>query len=116
VALAILWVLSPGVLRDACAGGAGAMVARALGVGPKVASRIVNELNNMAGALPGGGAGGAAAATPAGGAAADAVSALQNLGFKPAVAAAAVAHAQDELGEGAGLNELVRAALRRAAG
>jgi Holliday junction DNA helicase RuvA len=92
------------------------MVARAQGVGPKVASRIVNELKDKAGALPGGGTAGAAAATPAGGAAADAVSALHNLGFKPAVAAAAVAHAQGELGEGAGLNELVRAALRRAAG
>jgi Holliday junction DNA helicase RuvA len=116
LALAILSVLSPGELRDACAAGDAAMVARAQGVGPKVASRIVNELKDKAGALPGGGAAGAAAATPAGGAAADAVSALQNLGFKPAVAAAAVAHAQGELGEGAGLNELVRAALRRAAG
>ena len=47
---------------------------------------------------------------------ADAVSALQNLGFKPAVAASAVAHAQAELGEGAELNELVRVALKRAAG
>ena len=46
----------------------------------------------------------------------DAVSALQNLGFKPAVAASAVAQAQGELGEDAGLNELVRVALKRAAG
>ena len=49
-------------------------------------------------------------------ASADAVSALQNLGFKPAVAASAVAHAQAELGEAAELNDLVRAALKRAAG
>jgi Holliday junction DNA helicase RuvA len=55
-------------------------------------------------------------AAPAGSASADAVSALQNLGFKPAVAASAVAHAQAELGVDAGLNELVRAALKRAAG
>jgi len=47
---------------------------------------------------------------------ADAVSALQNLGFKPQVAASAVAHAQADLGESADLNELVRVALRRAAG
>ena len=51
-----------------------------------------------------------------GSASADAVSALQNLGFKPAVAASAVAHAQADLGEGAELNDLVRVALKRAAG
>ena len=34
----------------------------------------------------------------------------------PAVAASAVAHAQAELGEDAGLNDLVRVALKRAAG
>ena len=60
---------------------------------------------------------GASVVAPKGGTvAADAVSALQNLGFKPAVAASAVAHAQGELGEGAGLNELVRVALKRAVG
>jgi Holliday junction DNA helicase RuvA len=92
------------------------MVARAQGVGPKVASRIVNELKDKAGALPGGGGPSAVTISPAGSAAADAASALQNLGFKPAVAASAVAHAQGELGEGAGLNDLVRVALKRAAG
>ena len=59
------------------------------------------------------GVGGSIAAVDAGG---DAVSALQNLGFKPAVAASAVAHALAELGADAGLNDLVRIALRRAAG
>ena len=47
---------------------------------------------------------------------ADAVSALQNLGFKPAIAAQAVARAQSELGEGASEGELIRVALKRAAG
>ncbi|BBC74437.1 Holliday junction DNA helicase RuvA [Altererythrobacter sp. B11] len=116
VALAILSALSPGELRDACAAQDAATVARAQGVGPKLAGRIVNELKDKAGALPGGGTGGAVPRMPAGGADADAVSALQNLGFKPAVAAAAVAAAQGELGEGAGLNDLVRVALKRAAG
>jgi holliday junction DNA helicase RuvA len=83
-------------------------------VGPKLAGRIVNELKDKAGGLPS--APGATPAVAPGSASADAVSALQNLGFKPAVAAAAVAHAQGELGEGAELNELVRVALRRAAG
>lgn len=65
--------------------------------------------------MPGGG-GVVASISAAGGASADAVSALENLGFKPGVAASAVAHAQAELGEGAGLNDLVRVALKRAAG
>lgn len=115
VALAILSALSPEELQRACAAGDAAQVARAQGVGPKLAGRIVNELKDKAGALPGGGRL-APTISPAGGASADAVSALQNLGFKPAVAASAVAHAQAELGEDAGLNELVRVALKRAAG
>jgi len=114
VGLAILSALSPGELQAACAAQDAAMVARAQGVGPKLAGRIVNELKDKAGAMPGGGI--APAAAPVGSASADAVSALQNLGFKPAVAASAVAHAQAELGVDAGLNELVRVALKRAAG
>jgi len=116
VALAILSALSTGELRDACAAQDAASVARAQGVGPKLAGRIVNELKDKAGALPGGGAAAGAAARPVSGADADAVSALENLGFKPALAAAAVAHAQGELGEGAALNDLIRVALKRAAG
>jgi Holliday junction DNA helicase RuvA len=116
VALAILSVLSAGELRDACAAGNAAMVARAQGVGPKLAARIVNELREKAGALPGGGVAGAAASVRVSGASADAVSALENLGFKPAVAAQAVARAQAELGAKAGEGDLIRVALKRAAG
>lgn len=115
VALAILSALTTEELQRACAGGDAAMVARANGVGPKLASRIVNELKDKAGALPTV-SGLAIAAAPAGSATADAVSALQNLGFKPPVATTAVAQAVDELGDGAGLNDLVRVALKRAAG
>ena len=88
------------------------MVARAQGVGPKLAGRIVNELKDKAGGLPT--VPGVASAQVPGSVSADAVSALQNLGFKPQVAASAVAIAKGELGEGAGLNDLVRVALRRA--
>lgn len=119
VALAILSALSAGELQAACANGDAAMVARANGVGPKLAGRIVNELKDRAGGMPGGGmAGGVplAAVSQAGAASADAVSALENLGFKPAVAARAVALAQSELGEGASESELIRVALKRAAG
>ncbi|MEW9855094.1 Holliday junction branch migration protein RuvA [Novosphingobium sp. M1R2S20] len=114
VALAILSALTTEELQRACAGGDAAMVARANGVGPKLASRIVNELKDKAGGLPAA-PGGATIAAPAGSATADALSALQNLGFKPAVAGAAVAQAVEELGESAGLNDLVRVALKRAA-
>jgi Holliday junction DNA helicase RuvA len=117
VALAILSALSTEELQRACAGSDAAMVARANGVGPKLASRIVNELKDKAGGLPvvAGSAVGIAVAL-AGSASADAVSALQNLGFKPVIAANAVARAVEELGEDAGLNDLVRVALKRAAG
>ncbi len=116
VALAILSALSTGEVRDACASVDAAAIARAKGVGPKLAGRIVNELKDKAGALPGGGAAGVAAAAPRGGASADALSALQNLGFKPAIAAQAVAAAQAELGEDAGESDLIRVALKKAAG
>ena len=118
VALAILSALSAGELQAACANGDAAMVARANGVGPKLAGRIVNELKDKAGAMPGGGVASVplAVASQAGGSSADAVSALENLGFKPAVAARAVALAQGELGEGASEGDLIRVALKRAAG
>ncbi|MFZ5748090.1 MAG: Holliday junction branch migration protein RuvA [Pseudomonadota bacterium] len=114
VALAILSVLSPDDLRGAVARQDKAMVARANGVGPKLAERIVRELKDKAGIIAiGGGEDGAAPA--AGGAGADAVSALLNLGFRPVDANAAVKAANDELGPGATLDALVRLALRKAA-
>lgn len=116
VALAILSALTTEELQRACAGGDAAMVARAQGVGPKLASRIVNELKDKVGALTTTAGGVSLAAVPAGSASGDAVSALQNLGFKSNVATEAVARALDELGDGAGLNDLIRVALKRAAG
>jgi Holliday junction DNA helicase RuvA len=113
VALAILSRLSPAEVQTAVARGDAAMIARANGVGPKLAQRIVNELKDKAGVVALGG--GAGAVVPATGAANDAVSALLNLGFKPAEASAAVNAASDELGAGATLDALVRLALRKAA-
>ena len=111
LALAILSVLSPDELARAVSQGDKAMIGRASGVGPKLAARIANELQGKLGAA---GLTGAAPAQRAG-AAADALSALANLGFKPAEASAAVNAAQDELGPDAGLDALVRLALRKAA-
>jgi holliday junction DNA helicase RuvA len=113
VALAILSALSADELQRAVASGDKAMVSRAQGVGPKLAERIVRELKDKVGGIVLGP--GAPAAMPASGAAADAVSALTNLGFRPAEASAAVAAANHELGDGAGLDALVRLALKKAA-
>ncbi|HYD39103.1 MAG TPA: Holliday junction branch migration protein RuvA, partial [Allosphingosinicella sp.] len=79
---------------------------------PKLAQRIVHELRDKVGSLV---LGPAAAAPAPGSAAADAVSALANLGFRPAEAAAAVGKAEAELGPEATLDALVRTALKKAA-
>lgn len=111
LALAILSVLSPDELARAVAQDDKAMIGRANGVGPKLAARIANELQGKLGVVSIGGA----APVARGGAASDALSALANLGFKPAEASAAVNAARDELGESASLDALVRLALRKAA-
>ena len=113
VALSILTVLAPDELSRAVASGDKAMVARANGVGPKLALRIVTELKDKAG--PALGPAGSGASAPKGSAEADALSALANLGFRPAEASAAVGAAAEELGPGATLDGLVRLALRKAA-
>ncbi len=111
VALAILSTLDPGELARAIGAQDKAMVARANGVGPKLAERIVRELKDAGGGIVVGTTGAVAAPK---GAASDAVSALLNLGFRPAEASTAVAAAEEELGAGAGLDALVRLALRKA--
>ena len=113
VALAILSVLDPAELAAAVSRGDKAMVARANGVGPKLAMRIVNELAGKLGSP--GIALTAGSPVPRAGPAHDALSALANLGFKPAEASAAVAAALEDLGDGATLDALVRLALRKAA-
>jgi holliday junction DNA helicase RuvA len=90
-------------------------VARANGVGPKLASRIVNELKDKVGALAGIGSSAKLAVGGGGGSHAnDAMSALTGLGFKPGEAGNAVALALEELGADATLDALVRLALKRA--
>lgn len=114
VALAILSALEIGDLQRALASGDSAMIARANGVGPKLAQRITHELNDKAGAL-GGIAGSGSSVSAASGPLGDAVTALTGLGFKPGEASAAVAAASEELGAGASLDALVRVALKKAA-
>ena len=115
VGLAILSAIEPQDLALAIGSGDAAMVARANGVGPKLASRIVNELKDKVGALAGIGGGARLIAGAASGShASDAMSALANLGFRPGEAGSAVAQAVEELGPDATLDALVRLALKRA--
>jgi len=113
VALSILSTLSPEELTRAVSQQDKAMVARANGVGPKLAERIVRELKDKVGGVVLGPAGTVPVALT--GHTADAVSALTGLGFKPAEANAAVSEAEAELGDGATLDALVRMALKKAA-
>lgn len=124
VALGVLGVLSTQDLANAIALGNWAAVEQAPGVGKKLAMRIVAELKDKAPALSVAGlsvpvarAGEAAAdAVPAGGlAAAEAISALTNLGYNPAQASAAVAAAMKELGAEADTAALIRRGLKELA-
>jgi Holliday junction DNA helicase RuvA len=115
VALGILSALAGDELHRAIASGDNRMISRAQGVGPKLAQRIVNELKDKAGGIVLGPGAAAGMAPRPGGLGADAVSALLNLGFRPAEASSAVAQAETELGPEATLDALVRTALKKAA-
>jgi holliday junction DNA helicase RuvA len=120
VALAILSALEPAEVQRAIGAGDAAMIARANGVGPKLAQRICNELKDKAGFVATGPlSGGGGAASSATGIQADALAALASLGFKPAEASTAVHAADAELTANgappATLDALVRLALRKAA-
>jgi len=124
-AMAILSVLAPHDLTTAIIAGDKAMVARADGVGPKIAQRVVNELgekigkiSSLGGALAigdaGGGAGGlsgAGAGAAASGLFLDAVSALVNLGYGRAEAHGAVMRVQANAASD-NLSDVIAAALR----
>ncbi len=120
VALAVLGTLKPGELASAIATRDKAMVARAPGVGPKVAERIVTELKDKAPAYTNvdpalvrlsGALDDKRAPAPV----TDAVSALVNLGYAQAQAAAAIAAAARSAGEGAEATTLIRLGLRELA-
>jgi holliday junction DNA helicase RuvA len=117
VALSILSALTTGELASAIALQDKAMVGRANGVGPKLATRLVTELK---GKVPTGigidaGTLGLQQALGEGTArsnVADAVSALSNLGYSSAQASAAVARVVAKEGDGAATEKLIRLGLR----
>ncbi|MBV8493623.1 MAG: Holliday junction branch migration protein RuvA [Alphaproteobacteria bacterium] len=116
LALSLLSAVSPDQLALAILSQDKATLARADGVGPRLAARLVNELRDKVGGLA------TAApipvmATPAASqgkvdATADAVSALVNLGYRRAEAFGAVAAAARKLGDKAALDALIRAGLQ----
>lgn len=114
-AMAVLDVLPPAELAGAVARQDQALVARANGVGPKLAQRIVLELkgkpigDGTVAAAPGA----AAAREPARpSASGEAVAALMGLGIAEPVGRRAVEHAAAKLGETADVSALVKAALQ----
>ena len=118
VALGILSTLAVGELTQAVLAQDKAMITRAPGVGPKVGNRIVTELKDKIGNLalgPGAANTETASSNAAQGPAADAISALVNLGYRPAEAHRAVQTATATLGENAELQALIRDSLRRLA-
>jgi Holliday junction DNA helicase RuvA len=117
VALSVLGTLKPADLATAIAMRDKAMVARTPGVGPKVAERIVTELKDKAPAYTdvdpalvrlSGALDEKRAPQPV----ADAVSALVNLGYAQPQAAAAIAAAARNAGEGAEVKTLIRLGLK----
>ncbi len=112
VALGILSALSPDQLIGAIAGQDKGALTRAPGVGPKLAIRLLTELRDKAGAMPGGGAAALPMAAAPKGAVADALSALTNLGYRRAEAEAALARAVEAHGEDASLDVLIRTGLK----
>jgi Holliday junction DNA helicase RuvA len=124
VALSVLGTMAPQDLASAIALGNWAAVEQTPGVGRKLAQRIVLELKDKAPALtmaglgaaaPGKAAPGSAAVAATAPAAAEAISALINLGYQPQQAAAAIATAGGELGEDADTAKLIRRGLKELA-
>ncbi len=121
VALAILSTLKASDLAQAIALRDKAAIARSPGVGPKVAERLITELKDKAPAFTDIDPlvvrlSGEIEEKRVAGPVADAISALVNLGYGQAQAAAAIAAAHGKLGEGGTASALIRQGLKELAG
>ncbi|GCD53823.1 Holliday junction branch migration protein RuvA [Acetobacter pasteurianus] len=114
VALGILSTLSPGELVAALMTSDKASLTRAPGVGGRLAERILTELRDKAGKMPGGGGGITipTMATPAGSIEADALMALAGLGFRRAETAPVVRKVMDAHGAAVTLDLVIRDSLK----
>ena len=114
LALSLLSALTPDELAAAIAAQDRAALARASGVGPRLAGRIIAALKERLGSLPPAMAAGPAAVT-GDEALGDAVSALLHLGYGRSEAHRAATLARDRLGPAAGVDQLIREALKELA-
>jgi holliday junction DNA helicase RuvA len=119
LALSLLSAVSPDQLALAILSQDKATLARADGVGPRLAARLVNELRDKVGGLatapPMPVTAAPVASDGKSDAMADAVSALVNLGYRRAEAFGAVAAARRKLGDKAAFDTLIRAGLQELA-
>jgi len=115
-AMALLSAFQADQLLGAIAGGDARALAKVRGIGAKTAERILVDLTDKAAALLPEAKLAAIERVPRPGRADDdAISALLNLGYRPAEAETRVAEARQALGEAASIPEVVRAALKRLA-
>jgi Holliday junction DNA helicase RuvA len=108
VDLALLSVLSTAEILNAIADDDARQLQRAPGVGLKLAQRIVLDLKDKVSTMPRA----AGTAAPSASSSADAVDALQSLGYKQAEAHKAVEAVMKEIDDRNDIGKIVRAALR----
>lgn len=117
VGLAILTVMGADEVVTAIASGDSAALTRAVGVGARLAGRIISELKDKLATIPGTVDGAAEMSRDDDGDVrdgdrrADAVSALANLGYNPSDAFTAVSRVVGEFGDDLPVEELIRGAL-----
>ncbi|MFT8676173.1 MAG: Holliday junction branch migration protein RuvA [Acetobacter sp.] len=114
VALGILSTLTPSELVAVLMASDKASLTRAPGVGGRLADRILTELRDRAGKMPGNAAGLSVplVATHAGGIEADALMALAGLGFRRVEAAPVVRRVLESYGDAATLDHVLRDSLK----
>lgn len=108
LAMAVLSALAPEALTTAILAQDSTALKRADGVGAKLAQRIVNELRDKVSGMTIG----TVTPSPASESAAEAVSALVNLGYPRSDAYGAIAEAARRLGATAPLDALIRSGLK----